>query len=388
VFSLFVRCQRALSSAVEHFLHTEGVAGSNPAARTISIFRASGRVAEWLKAPDSKSGVRVTVPEVRILSLPPYYQPPVPNSLKMRIVLLGTAAGGGFPQWNCACALCAEARAGSNRLLPRTQSCVAISADDERWFLLNASPDLRLQIGSVPALRPPSGQSRGTPIEAVLLTNADLDHTLGLMLLREGNRLAIHSSPPVRAALTTGFAIAPALEKFCGITWMDLPEKPAPLLCKDGLRSGLLYHAFAVPGKPPRFMPVDTAPSPGDSVGYHFVDEKSGGRLVFVPDIARIDQSLLMTLSDCDVLLFDGTFWSENEMRDRGVGDTPAAQMGHVPISGEQGSLKVLAPLPVKTKVYFHINNTNPILLEDSAERAAVVAAGMHLAADGIEYVI
>jgi len=306
----------------------------------------------------------------------------------MRIVLLGTAAGGGFPQWNCACALCSEARTGSSRIRSRTQSCVAISADNERWFLLNASPDLRLQIESLPQLRPPPAHPRGTPIEAVLLTNADLDHTLGLMLLREGKQLVVHSSPQVRKALTTGFAIAPALEMFCGVKWVNIPDKATPLLCRDGSRSGLLYSAFAVPGKPSRFMGDKAAPSPGDSVGYRFVDEKTGGRLVFVPDIARLDQSLLPILGDCEVLVFDGTFWSENEMHERGVGETPAAQMGHVPISGEHGSLKALALLPVKTKVYFHINNTNPILLEDSAERAAVVAAGMHVAADAMEYVI
>src|SRR5437660_10256431 len=160
----------------------------------------------------------------------------------MRIVLLGTAAGGGFPQWNCACALCSEARTGSSRIRSRTQSCVAISADNERWFLLNASPDLRLQIESLPQLRPPPAHPRGTPIEAVLLTNADLDHTLGLMLLREGGRLTVHSSRQVREALIGGFASV--LESFCEITWVNAPANVTPLLCRDGSRSGLLYSAF------------------------------------------------------------------------------------------------------------------------------------------------
>jgi pyrroloquinoline quinone biosynthesis protein B len=304
----------------------------------------------------------------------------------MRIVLLGTAAGGGFPQWNCSCALCAEVRAGSSRLRPRTQSCVAISADNKRWFLLNASPDVRFQIESARPLQAPTDRSRGTPIEAVLLSNADLDHTLGLLLVREGEPLIIHSSRPVQGALAT--FIGTALESFCGAKWIDVPKTKTDLLCRNGSPSGLKYSAFAVPGKPPRYVKQRASASPDQCIGYRFEDEKTGGRLVFVPDIAHMNQELIPLLSDCDLLLFDGTFWSEHEMRDRGINDVPASQMGHIPISGEQGSLKTLAALPVKIKVYVHINNTNPILLEDSVERAAVTAAGVQVGCDGMEFLI
>src|ERR1043166_7013947 len=284
----------------------------------------------------------------------------------MRIVLLGTAAGGGFPQWNCSCALCAEVRAGSSRVRPRTQSCVAISADSKRWFLLNASPDVRFQIESFHPLHPATDQTRGTPIQAVLLTNADLDHTLGLLLMREGERLIIRSSRPVQEAVRACFGTA--FENFCGTTWIHVSKTKTALLCRDGSQSGLIYNAFSVPGKPPRYVESRDSSSPDQCVGYKFEDQKTGGRLVFVPDIAEINQEVIPLLGDCDVLLFDGTFWSEHEMRDRGINNVSASQMGHIPISGENGSLKTLAGLPAKNKVYIHINNTNPILLEDSAE--------------------
>jgi pyrroloquinoline quinone biosynthesis protein B len=304
---------------------------------------------------------------------------------QMRIVLLGTAAGGGFPQWNCSCALCAEVRTGSSRLRARTQSCVAISADDKRWFLLNASPDARFQLESFRPLQPPKNETRGTPIEAVLLTNADLDHTLGLLLMREGERLVIHSSSPVQDAVRVCFGTA--LESFCGTTWILVPKKETALLCRDNSPSGLTYSAFSVSGKPPRYAENKTS-SPDQCVGYRFTDEKTGGRLVFVPDIAQITLDLIPLLSNCDVLLFDGTFWSEHEMSDRGINNVSASQMGHVPISGDGGSLKTLAALPVKNRVYIHINNTNPILLEDSPECAAVGAAGLQVGCDGMEFLI
>src|SRR5882672_1244983 len=171
----------------------------------------------------------------------------------MRIVLLGTAAGGGVPQWNCNCAICREARNGKGRVRPRTQSCVAISADGEAWFLLNASPDIRSQIETTPALRPHPKPLRGSPIEAVLLTNADLDHTLGLLLMREGKSLFVHATPAVQRSLTEGLSLAPVLASFCRTEWIEAPLNLAPLVTRDGRRTGLIYQALALAGKPPRF---------------------------------------------------------------------------------------------------------------------------------------
>jgi pyrroloquinoline quinone biosynthesis protein B len=306
----------------------------------------------------------------------------------MRIILLGTAAGGGLPQWNCNCPNCREARAGSARVVPRTQSSAVVSADGEAWFLLNASPDLRIQLESVSRLHPRTKALRSTSIEAVLLTNADLDHTLGLLLMREGGRIHVHATPQIRGALTRGISLAPTLESFGGIQWAKPPRKLTPLLHRDGSKSGLQYQAIDVIGKPPRFMKGSHSFGLGHSIGYRIVDEKSGGRLLFLPDVAVLDEQTLDALSDCDVLLFDGTFWSENEMQKLGVGKLSAKQMGHVPISGRQGSLKQLARLRVTRKIYTHINNTNPILRKGSAEQAAVSATGVEVGHDGMELMV
>jgi pyrroloquinoline quinone biosynthesis protein B len=300
----------------------------------------------------------------------------------MQIQLLGTAAGGGVPQWNCYCAVCHEARAGNGRVRPRTQSSVAISADGRRWFLLNASPDIRAQIEHFPPLHPSGGKLRHSPIEAVLLTNADLDHTLGLMLLREGEKLCIHGTANVRRALTEGISFEPALESFCGTRWIEPPTEREPLLRADGPASGLLYEAIPLPGKAPRFMKTNSTTT-GNVVGYRITDIKTGGRLLFLPDVAEVNDTVLRWLPQCDVLLFDGTFWSENEMPERGLGALSAADMGHAPVSGTRGSLKVLAELKVPHKIYTHINNTNPMLIEDSPECAAVKAAGCVVGRDG-----
>ena len=306
----------------------------------------------------------------------------------MRIILLGTAAGGGLPQWNCNCPNCREARAGSARIAPRTQSSVAVSADGQAWFLLNASPDLRAQLESAPCLHPPLKAARGTRIEAVLLTNADLDHTLGLLLMREGGRIRVHATSQVRGALTRGISITSTLKSFGGIEWIRPPRKLSPLLSRDGSKSGLQYQAVNVVGRPPRFMKGRHSNGFGHSVGYRIMDEKSGGRLLFLPDVAVLDGQTISALSDCDVLLFDGTFWSENEMRQLRVGSLSAKRMGHIPIGGRQGSLKRLAPLPISRKIYTHINNTNPILQGGSPESAAVRAAGVEVGRDGMEMVI
>lgn len=303
----------------------------------------------------------------------------------MVIRLLGTAAGGGVPQWNCNCPVCREARAGSGRVHARTQSSVAMSADGGHWFLLNASPDIRAQIESVPALQPSTGKIRNSPIEAVLLTNADLDHTLGLLLLREGEKLRIHATASVRRSLSEGIFLASTLDCFCGAEWIEPPTKPQPLLRRDSSESGLTYKAIPLKGKSPRYVKSRSTPSTGNAVGYHVTDDKTGGSLLFLPEVAQLDDELLSVLLECDVLVFDGTFWSENEMHERGTGNLSAAEMGHLPISGASGSLNVLAKLGVKHKIYTHINNTNPILIENSAECAVVKTAGCEVGRDGME---
>ncbi|HTB80612.1 MAG TPA: pyrroloquinoline quinone biosynthesis protein PqqB [Opitutaceae bacterium] len=307
----------------------------------------------------------------------------------MRIILLGTAAGGGLPQWNCNCANCREVRTGSAHITARTQSSVAISADGVRWFLLNASPDLRGQMENFAPLHPRPKTRRSTPVEAVLLTNADLDHTLGLLLLREGGPLPVHATPRVRRTLTRDISIDPVLKAFCGVRWIAPPRRLAPLLDRAGKKSGLLYEAVELPGKPPRFARGGRGVQSGHCIGYRILDEKTGGCLMFFPDVAAIDDRTASLLGACDALLFDGTFWSEDEMQQAGVGHTPAKKMGHMPIAGRTGSLKRLAALTsVRHKIYVHLNNTNPILRKNSPEHAAVRAAGLKVGSDGMEITI
>lgn len=300
----------------------------------------------------------------------------------MHVRLLGTAAGGASPQWNCNCRICLAVRAGAVR--PRTQSCAAVSADGTHWFLLNASPDLRIQIESFPPLLPPLGVTRGTPIQGVLLTNADLDHVLGLLLLREGGRVAIHAAAPVRQTLVEAFTLLPTLESYTTLSWLEPPAELSPLHCADGTDSGLRYAAWPLPGKPPRY--AKSGPIPGDCVAYQIMDARTGGRLLYMPEVGVLTPALIARMGACDLLLFDGTFWSEDEMERQGVGHATAARMGHLPVSGSEGSLTVLATLDVRQRVYVHINNTNPILLDDSPERTAVERAGVKVGMDGDAY--
>jgi pyrroloquinoline quinone biosynthesis protein B len=303
----------------------------------------------------------------------------------MHVRLLGTAAGGGFPQWNCRCLNCQHARAGTAS--PRMQTSVAVSADGKHWFLLNASPDVRAQIESFPPLLP-SRCVRGTAIDGIFLTNADLDHVLGLPLLREGGRLIVHSSAVVRRTLTVRLRLEEILSRYGGITWREAPTELTALLTSDGAFSGIRYAAFPVPGKPPRYCEGLGEASPMENVGYRLEDDRTKGRLVFVPNSAVMTEPVLDQMRNCDVLLFDGTFWSEREMPALGLGPVAAKEMGHIPIGGAEGSLGYLANLHVPLKVYIHVNNTNPVLCEDSTERQQVEAAGVRVGYDGQQFIL
>jgi pyrroloquinoline quinone biosynthesis protein B len=303
----------------------------------------------------------------------------------MRVQLLGTAAGGGFPQWNCNCPNCRAVRAGAAGLRPRTQACTAVSADGQSWFLLNASPDLRAQIESFGPLRC-RGAARGSGIRGVLLTSADLDHTLGLLLLREGGRLAVHATAAVRQALDAGLRLGDVLACYAGLDWHEPHAAAAPLLLADDSPSGLQYAAFAVPGKPPRYREGRAAPAAGDTVGYLILDERTRGRLAFVPGAAALDAVTLDRLRGCDLVLLDGTFWSGDEMQTLGVGRLSAAEMGHLPVGGPCGSLAHVAALGAGRTVYVHINNTNPMLRAGSPEHRAVLGAGAEVGEDGWEF--
>ena len=293
----------------------------------------------------------------------------------MWLRVLGSAAGGGFPQWNCACPGCRAVREGSRPCRPRTQSSVAVSADRRRWFLLNASPDVRTQIESFPAMHPRG--DRATPLEAVLLTDAELDHTLGLLLLREGRGVDLHATEAVRDTLANGTAVLRTLEAYCPVRWhLVVPGADAHL------GDGLSYRAFDVPTtKRARF---GSGSEKGRVVGYRLTDERTGRSAVYLPGVQAL-MPVRDQLDDCACLLVDGTCWRDDELVQLGLAGKTAREMGHLPIDGPGGSLEQLAPLPIDRKIYIHINNTNPILLDDSPERRTVEQHGMEVAMDGLE---
>jgi pyrroloquinoline quinone biosynthesis protein B len=298
----------------------------------------------------------------------------------VRVRVLGSAAGGGFPQWNCACPPCRAARDGSRPARPRTQSSVAVSADSRRWFLLNASPDVHAQLRSFPALQPSldPGGGRVLPLAAVLVTDAELDHTLGLLLLRESGGLVVHATEAVRETLCDGTALLRTLAAYCTVTWQPVvPGEDVPL------EDGLSYRAFDVPTtKRPRFGPGG---QPGRVVGYRLTDERTGGVLVYLPVVQELTAAVRDQLTDCSCLLVDGTCWDDDELIRLGLAGRTAREMGHLPISGAGGSLEQLVPLPVGRTVYVHLNNTNPVLLDDGDERRLVEQHGMEVAVDGME---
>jgi pyrroloquinoline quinone biosynthesis protein B len=294
----------------------------------------------------------------------------------MWLRVLGSAAGGGFPQWNCNCPACRAVREGSRPCRSRTQSSVAVSADYRRWFLLNASPDIRAQIESFPALHPHHG--RATPLEAVLLTDAELDHTLGLLSLREGRALELHATPAVHETLCDGTSLLRTLGRYCPVEW-----RPVVAGVDVYLGQGLSYRAFDVPTtKRARFGP---GREQGRVVGYRLTDERSGRAVVYLPGVQELTTAVREQLDDCACLLLDGTCWRDDELIQLGLARKTAREMGHLPINGPDGSLEQLSPLPIERKIYIHINNTNPILLEDTPERRIVEGRGVEVAMDGLE---
>ncbi len=303
----------------------------------------------------------------------------------MLVRVLGSAAGGGFPQWNCGCPNCVGVRNGSIRALPRTQESVAVSADGDAWFLLNASPEIRQQIESFDKLHPRA--LRHTPIHGIVLTNGDLDHTLGLLSLRESQPLALYTTTRVHDGFSSGNVLYRTLQRFDGqVTLHPLElgaaERPLPLL--SGGPSGLSLRAFPAPGKAALHLEQGN-PQPGDNIGVVIRDERTGKRLAYIAAVGANSAQVTEAAASADAVFFDGTFWSSDELIALGASTRRAEEMAHWPIGGAEGSLELLGGLSAARRVYIHINNTNPILREDSAERAQVHAAGVEVAFDGME---
>jgi len=281
----------------------------------------------------------------------------------IRIYILGSAAGGGLPQWNCACGNCVAARDG--KIDPQTQSSIAISADSEafqNWWLINASPDLPQQIESTTRLQPQCDISRNTPIAGVLLTNADIDHALGLLLLRQKEKpLVVYATDETRAALAW---LDRTLARFCGIEWREVSSDFQPLNSSIRFRAIELAH----------------------SVAFQFSDESSGRFALVAPAVGELTRELSEASVRSDLILFDGTFWSDNELQAARPGARSAREMNHLPILN--GSLEFLRQSPARRKIYTHINNTNPILMPGSPERAQLEQAGIEVARDRLEVVL
>jgi pyrroloquinoline quinone biosynthesis protein B len=308
----------------------------------------------------------------------------------VQIVVLGSAAGGGYPQWNCACEGCRRARAGDPKARPRTQASLAVSANGRAWYLLNASPDIRQQIDRTPCLhpRPQGGECRCSPIAGVVLTNADVDHVAGLLSLRERQPMTVYGAARVLSALDAN-AIFNVLDRSV-VRREQLPlEVEVRLGSDEAGDDDLSITAFAVPGKVALWLEEmdgrDLGGAPGDTIGFEVGARSTGTRFFYIPGCASVPADLAIRLAGAPLVFFDGTTWTEDEMRSTGVGTKTAQRMGHMSMAGPAGSMAALASLDIGRKIFIHINNTNPVLLTDSPERREAQAQGWEIAEDGME---
>ncbi|MFJ1766890.1 pyrroloquinoline quinone biosynthesis protein PqqB [Amycolatopsis sp. NPDC088138] len=294
----------------------------------------------------------------------------------MFVHCLGVAAGGGYPQWNCACAGCRKARAKPE--VATAHAGIAVSGTGERWFLLNATPDVHHQIAADPALHPGPG-TRETPVAGVLLTDAEFDHTIGLLVLREGSALTVYGTSPVLDALTSSFPVRDLLSDYADLSWSQL-ETGRPLDLDDRLR----VTAFPTGSKAPRYVgrPHDSAEW---EVGFRLEDRVTGGTVVYAPTLPRWDAAFAAQVVSADCVFLDGTFWTDDEMSAQGAGNRTGRSMGHLPVGGADGSARALAALPATRKIYTHINNTNPILDDESPERRRLTDLGIEVGRAGLE---
>jgi pyrroloquinoline quinone biosynthesis protein B len=302
----------------------------------------------------------------------------------MKIRILGSAAGGGFPQWNCNCRNCSGVRAGTLRTQARTQSSIAVSgADPHAWALINASPDILKQLQSCAKLQP-ARAIRDTGIAAIVLTDAQIDHATGLFMLREANRpWPIWCTDSVYRDLIQGNPIFAVLKHYCGVQRerIELNEpfsiEPIP---------NLSFTPSTLHSKPPPFSPNRETPQLGDNIALRIEDTVSGGNVFYAPGLGAMDESTWANLFTAECVLVDGTFWTDDEMISLGLSKKSARDIGHLPQSGPQGMIEWLDRLPTATrKILIHINNTNPILIEDSPERALLASHGIEVAYDGME---
>ena len=304
----------------------------------------------------------------------------------LHVLVLGSAAGGGFPQWNCNSEACNRARRGEARA--RTQSSIAVSANREDWFVFNASPDLRQQINDNPQLHPRHGL-RHSPIAGVVLTNADVDHVAGLLTLREAAPLVLYGTERVLATLEAN-SIFNVLDRELVDRRAIVLDEAFELVTPAGDKSGIVVEPFAVPGKVALYLEdPDAGPNfgteEGDTVGVKATLRDTHSHFVYVPGCAAMTPALARRIDGAPLVLFDGTLWQDDEMVRAGVGVKTGRRMGHMSMSGKDGSMAAFAGLAVDRKIFIHINNTNPTLLDDSPQRKEAEAGGWEIAYDGME---
>lgn len=300
----------------------------------------------------------------------------------LKILVLGSAAGGGYPQWNCNCETCNGHRGQKINSSARTQSSIAVSSDGTNWVLINASPDIGQQLRDCPQLQP-ARNLRDTGITAVMLMDSQIDHTTGLLSLREHHqRLPVYCTNMVQKDLSSGFPVFTMLEHYCGVDWHEIqPQQTA--FTVPGI-TGLEFIPLAIESKAPPYSPHRNDPHPGDNIAVTIRDTETGRSVFYSPGLGGLQDSTRTAMQKADCLLVDGTTWTNDEMQTRGVGSKLASDMGHLPQSGSGGMIEELKPYSSR-KILIHINNTNPILDADSAQRQQLSQQGIEVAEDGME---
>src|SRR5436309_8090176 len=308
----------------------------------------------------------------------------------LRVVILGAAAGGGVPQWNCGCPICRTARNGRPEVRA-TQTSIAISGDGEHWFLINASPDLRQQLIATTQLHPKPGKLRHSPITGVILTNGEIDAIAGLLSMREGSPFTIYAHPRVLSILRDNSIFNVLGEKNVRRQPIEVDQTFEPAL-PDGSPSGIEILAFAVPGKSAWYLEGEARLSgndrAGDTIGLRVRDKATGKYFYFLAACAAVNDDLKSRLAGAPLIFFDGTVWRDDELIAAGLGNKTGQGMGHIAMSGDHGAIQSLAGLDIGRKIFLHINNSNPALLHDSAERRVAERAGWQIPADGTEIVL
>ncbi|NQZ89372.1 MAG: pyrroloquinoline quinone biosynthesis protein PqqB [Colwellia sp.] len=305
----------------------------------------------------------------------------------MQILILGSAAGGGFPQWNCHCANCKGLRQGTIKATARTQSSIAVSPDGKNWVLINASPDIRQQINQSPQLWPEQG-ARGTKIRGAILTDSQIDHTTGLLTLREGLPLDIYCTDVVHEDLSAAFPLFNMLTHWRGgLTYQQIGTDHRHSFTVGGV-AGIEFYPVVLESNAPPYSRYRDKVVAGNNIGLKIVDKNTGKYLFYLPGIVQTNPLVDEMLSEATCVLMDGTLWLDDEMIAQGVGSKLGSEMGHLPVNGEFGSVALLNRFNIERKILIHINNTNPILNEESSQHQFVLDNGVEIATDGMEITI